>query len=259
MPIGYNAVALLDKGRQRPNNEDRVAHFQTRQGTIWMVCDGMGGHAAGEKAAELAVRAVVEYFHRAPDIPAPALLEEALYEANHAIYTVAQAQPQYQKMGTTCVIALYRDEQVYYAHVGDSRLYHYRASQLRQMTQDHSYVQFLISQGLLDPEDAEYHPRRHVILRALGISARPEPEVAPEPIHIRAGDIILLCSDGLTGMISDSEIAAILSLRLPIQQRANELIRSANEAGGMDNISVILVEFSEKTGTQLPGSNHTPG
>lgn len=258
MPIGYNAVALSDKGRQRPNNEDRVGDFRTRHGAVWMVCDGMGGHAAGEKAAELAVRAVAEYFHRAPEKPPPVLLEEALYEANHAIYTVAQAQPQYRKMGTTCVIALYQNERVYYAHAGDSRLYHYRASKLKQMTLDHSYVQFLISQGLLTPEDAEYHPRRHVILRALGISPRPEPEIAPEPLLVQPGDILLLCSDGLTSMVPDSEIEAILNLRLELRHRANELIRAANDAGGVDNISVILVEFSDKPALSLTSTNHMP-
>ncbi len=246
MPIGYNAIALTDKGRLRPNNEDRVAHFQTRQGAIWMVCDGMGGHAAGEKAAELAVRAVADYFHKAPDKSPYKLLEEALFEANHAIYTVAQANPQYRKMGTTCVLALFQDGKVYYGHAGDSRLYHYRKGRLQQKTVDHSYVQFLISQGMLTPEQAEFHPRRHIILRAIGLSPRPEPEIAPEPLEVQGGDMLLLCSDGLTGMVSDQRIAEIMGLRLPLAQRAKELIREANDAGGVDNISVILVEFQEK-------------
>lgn len=246
MPIGYNAVAFTDQGRLRPNNEDRVAYFQTRRGDVWMVCDGMGGHAAGEKAAELAVRAVVEYFHRAPDAPPPKLLEEALFEANHVIYTVAQANPQYRKMGTTCVLALFQADKVYYGHAGDSRLYHYRKEQLYQKTTDHSYVQFLISQGMLDPEQAEFHPRRHIILRAIGLSPRPEPEIAPEPIEIQAGDMLLLCSDGLTNMVPDKRIAEIMGLPLSLEQRARKLIQEANDAGGTDNISVILVEFYEK-------------
>lgn len=212
-----------------------------------MVCDGMGGHAAGEKAAELAVRAVIDFFERMPPMDPLTLLETALHEANKAIYTVAQVHPQYRKMGTTCVVALHADDKVYYAHVGDSRLYHYRNGTLTQKTQDHSYVQFLIQQGLISPEEAEFHPRRNIILRALGLSPRAEPEVAPEPITVQPGDIIMLCSDGLSSMLSDEEIAKILRLwRVPLLERAQELVHAANEAGGHDNISVILVEFFDK-------------
>ncbi|MCS7296712.1 MAG: Stp1/IreP family PP2C-type Ser/Thr phosphatase [Bacteroidia bacterium] len=243
MPIGYNAVALSDRGRVRPNNEDRVASVRTPYGALWVVCDGMGGHAAGEKAAELAIRAIVDYFSQAPPHPPPQLLEASLYEANRAIYTIAQLYPEYRKMGTTCVVALYNGQSVYYAHIGDSRLYLYREGHLEQKTLDHSYVQFLVSQGLLTPEEAEMHPRRHVILRALGLTSRPEPEVAPEPLHIQSGDLLLLCSDGLSNMLTAPEIARILNLRLLLSQRAQLLVQAANEAGGEDNISLILVEF----------------
>ncbi|MCS6896135.1 MAG: Stp1/IreP family PP2C-type Ser/Thr phosphatase [Bacteroidia bacterium] len=247
MPIGYKSVALSDKGRVRPNNEDRVASFHCRHGAVWMVCDGMGGHAAGEKAAELAVHATIDFFERSSKDAPQVLLEAALHEANNAIYMVAQAQPQYRKMGTTCVIALYSEGKVYYAHVGDSRLYHYRDETLIQKTQDHSYVQFLVQQGLITPEEAEFHPRRNIILRALGLSPRAEPEVASEAIAVEAGDIILLCSDGLSGMLSEKDIVKILRLRrVSLLERARELIYAANEAGGHDNISVILVEFHEE-------------
>lgn len=247
MPISCEVVALSDIGRVRPNNEDRVANIPTPHGHLWMVCDGMGGHAAGEKAAELAVQATVDFFSRAPALEPPLLLEKALFEANEAIYKMAQLHPQYRRMGTTCVMALYRPEveQVYYAHVGDSRLYHYRQGQLALKTLDHSYVQFLISQGMLTPEEAEYHPRRNVILRALGLSSRPEPEIAPEPIEVQAGDLLLLCSDGLNGMLSDAEIGQLLGEGLPLRQKAQALIHAANKAGGLDNISVVLAEFRE--------------
>ncbi|MCS7162925.1 MAG: Stp1/IreP family PP2C-type Ser/Thr phosphatase [Bacteroidia bacterium] len=244
-PIGFRTAALSDRGRIRPNNEDRIAALRLPQGALWMVCDGMGGHAAGEKAAELAVQAVVEYLANAPPLPPPHLLEKALFEANHAIYTMAHLYPQYHRMGTTCVIALYREEEgkLYYAHIGDSRLYLYRQGQLYQKTLDHSYVQFLVSQGLLSPEEAELHPRRHVILRALGLSQRPEIEVALEALTIEPGDCILLCSDGLNNMLSNSDIQAILNTDLPLQAKAHALVKAANEAGGEDNISVVLAEF----------------
>ncbi len=251
MPISCNAVALSDPGRVRPNNEDRVANIPTPHGHLWMVCDGMGGHAAGEKAAELAVQATVDFFSRAPALSPPTLLEKALFEANEAIYKMAQLHPQYRRMGTTCVMALYRPEEqaVYYAHVGDSRLYLYRGVQLEQKTLDHSYVQFLISQGMLTPEEAEFHPRRNVILRALGLSSRPEPEVAPAPLSVEPGDILLLCSDGLNSMLSPTEMAQILALTITLPEKAQKLIQAANAAGGLDNISVVLVEFGEEKKT----------
>lgn len=244
MAISYRAAVLSDPGRVRPHNEDRVAHTRTPRGILWMVCDGMGGHVAGEKAAELAIQAVVDFFSRAPEEAPPRLLELALYEANEAIYKIGQLYSQYRRMGTTCVLALYAQERVYYAHVGDSRLYLYRQGRLIQKTQDHSYVQFLISQGLLTPEEAQFHPRRHVILRALGLSSRPEPEIAPEPIEVQSGDLLLLCSDGLSGMLTDEEIGAILAESVPVEVRARRLVEAANAAGGHDNISVVLVEFA---------------
>jgi protein phosphatase len=111
------------------------------------------------------------------------------------------------------------------------------------MTVDHTYVQFLLLIGAITPEEAAVHPRRHVILRALGISPKPEVEVAPQPIPVRAGDVILLCTDGLTNMLSDGEIERIITSEEPLQRRADRLIQAANEAGGEDNITVLLVEF----------------
>ncbi|MCX7607493.1 MAG: Stp1/IreP family PP2C-type Ser/Thr phosphatase [Bacteroidia bacterium] len=243
MAISYRSAVASDTGRARSNNEDRVAYIRTPHGSLWMVCDGMGGHAAGEKAAELAIQATVDFLSRADSLPPIELLQRALYEANEAIYKIAQLHPQYRRMGTTCVMALYQEGLVYYAHVGDSRLYLYRDGKLEQKTLDHSYVQFLISQGLLTLEEAEYHPRRHVILRALGLSSRPEPEVAPQPIWVQPGDQLLLCSDGLNTMLSNEQIADLLGQNLSVTDKASQLIQAANQAGGLDNISVALVEF----------------
>ncbi len=249
MPIGHKAVVASHQGLIRPNNEDRAAYFTAPQGTLWMVCDGMGGHAAGEKAAELAIQAAIEFLQRTDKALEPrVLIERILYEANEAIFKMAQLHPQYRRMGTTCVVAFRPEGQtaVYYGHVGDSRLYWYTKDHLRQLTLDHSYVQLLISQGLLSPEEAAFHPRRNIILRALGLSARPEPEVAPEPILPQSGDLLLLCSDGLTNMVSEADIQRLMTLPLPLQQRADQLIEAANAAGGEDNVTVILVEFAEE-------------
>ncbi|MCS6789899.1 MAG: Stp1/IreP family PP2C-type Ser/Thr phosphatase [Bacteroidia bacterium] len=240
----HKVAALSDTGRIRSHNEDRIAYTKTKYGDLWIVCDGMGGHQAGEKAAELAIEAILDFFSRTSFMPPANLLEKALFEANAAIYKIAQAYPQYRKMGTTCVLALYQHPRVYYAHVGDSRLYYYHQGQLYQKTMDHSYVQFLVSQGILTPQEAEYHPRRNIILRALGVASRPEPEVAPEPISVTTGDIILLCSDGLNSMLTHEEIQTILETPDIPEVKAQRLIDSANAAGGDDNISVVLVEFS---------------
>lgn len=247
MPIGYKVAARSDTGRVRTNNEDRHAYFTTRQGTFWMVCDGMGGHEAGEVAAQLAIESVANFLENCKEpLEPPLLLERALEEANAIIYKMAQSIPQYRRMGTTCVIAHmpHGSEQVYYAHIGDSRLYWKNRDGFRQMTLDHSYVQFLLLIGAITPEEAAFHPRRHVILRALGIAPRPEIEVAPQPIPVEAGDVILLCSDGLTNMLSDDEIAKVIAEPVPIQVRGDRLIQLANQAGGEDNITVLLIEFS---------------
>ena len=246
MPINHKVAARSDTGRVRSNNEDRHAYFTTRQGTFWMVCDGMGGHAAGEVAAQLAIESVANFLESCKeDLTPPALLEQALVEANAIIYKMSQSIPQYRRMGTTCVLAYMPEgeEAVYYAHVGDSRLYWKSTSGFRQMTMDHTYVQFLLMIGAITPEEAVFHPRRHVILRALGIAPKPEVEVAPQPIPVAPGDVLLLCTDGLTNMLSEAEIEAILSLPEPLHPRADRLIQAANQAGGEDNITVLLVEF----------------
>jgi len=246
MSISHKVAARSDTGRVRSNNEDRHAYFTTRQGTFWMVCDGMGGHAAGEVAAQLAIESVVNFLESCKEeLPPPILLEQALSEANAIIYKMSQSIPAYRRMGTTCVLA-YMPEQgetVYYAHIGDSRLYWKSAKGFRQMTMDHTYVQFLLTIGAITPEEAAFHPRRHIILRALGIAPKPEVEIAPQPISIASGDVLLLCTDGLTNMLSDAEIEGIVSLLVPLHQRADRLIQAANEAGGEDNITVLLVEF----------------
>ncbi len=212
-----------------------------------MVCDGMGGHEAGEVAAQLAIESVANFLENSKEPLDPfTLLGRALEEANAIIYKMAQSIPQYRRMGTTCVIAHlpHGSKEVYYAHVGDSRLYWKNQEGFRQMTLDHSYVQFLLMIGAITPEEAAFHPRRHVILRALGIAPKPEIEVAPQPITAEAGDVILLCSDGLTNMLPDTEIAGVIMEPEPLQWRADKLIHLANEAGGEDNITVLLVEFS---------------
>jgi protein phosphatase len=235
-----------DVGKVRSNNEDYLGYFQTPNGHLFVLCDGMGGHQAGEKASQLAVETFKDFFSK-DYYPSPQeALWNAIVEANQVIYSTAQKFSDYAGMGTTLVAVLIRDNQVFYAHVGDSRLYYFeQATQtLHRITKDHSFVQELVDRGVIKDEDAEKHPRKNEILRALGIHQEVVPEVGTLPILPADNDLLLLCSDGLNGMISDFQIAEIITDKtLNILQRTQKLIEKANEAGGTDNITVQLVRF----------------
>lgn len=246
MPFSYRVAVASDVGLCRKINEDRVAHLQlSHQSALFLVCDGMGGHNAGEKAAEIAVHQMCDYFaeHFAEEKFSPGFLEDAIQYANHAIFLASQVHPSLHRMGTTLVAAVWLKDKVYYAHIGDSRLYLYKDHQLRSLTKDHSFVQYLIDQGILTPEEAAFHPHRHAILRAMGLEAFAEVEVGRQPLSIEKGDILLLCTDGLTNMVEELAIMHILASPQTVEQKAAQLISEANRMGGYDNISVVVVEF----------------
>lgn len=235
-----------DVGRVRSNNEDYLGYFQTPNGHLFVLCDGMGGHQAGEKASQLAVETLREFFNKKFYSNAQEALWQAIVEANQVIYTTSEKFSEYAGMGTTLVAVLIRDNQVFYAHVGDSRLYYFeQATQtLHRITKDHSFVQELVDRGVIKDEDAEKHPRKNEILRALGIHQEVIPEVGILPILPADNDLLLLCSDGLNAMISDFQIGEIITDKnLTILQRTQKLIEKANEAGGTDNITVQLIRF----------------
>ncbi|HWH44237.1 MAG TPA: Stp1/IreP family PP2C-type Ser/Thr phosphatase, partial [Thermoleophilaceae bacterium] len=226
-------VALSDVGRQRSSNED--SYFQGSP--LFAVADGMGGAQAGEVASSIAVKTVGELMEGSWDTPEGRLVEIAT-EANRRIHELSQRDSSRQGMGCTLTVAFVGDGEVTIGHVGDSRAYRLRDGSFEQLTNDHSLVEELVRQGKLTAEEAEVHPQRSIITRALG----PEGEVEVDAFTHAAkpGDLYLLCSDGLTGMVPDERICEILGGDSPLSEAASTLIGAANDNGGRDNITVVL-------------------
>ena len=244
---GYcQVVGLTDIGCVRKANEDFLGWSETKNGLVAVVCDGMGGHAGGATASHIAVESILDtlqtQFYEDPRIA----IGEAIDIANNAILRQAQITPELMGMGSTCVMLIVRNGLVYIGYVGDSRVYLIRNKIIRQLTKDHSYVQMLVDSGRLKPEEAEKHPRKNEITNALGIPEMKPATILQGAITPEAGDCFLLCTDGLTGMISDKEILKTISKQgsLTAQERADMLIQKAKCVGGLDNITVAIVEFS---------------
>jgi protein phosphatase len=249
-------VSQSHPGMVRSHNEDSVS-FDTPSGLV-VLADGMGGYNAGEVASGIAVSVVAtEIKHQLESVnpedkdafsgedTAVVLLRDNVQKANASIFHAAQSQPQYAGMGTTIVAAVFYDDRVAVAHVGDSRMYRLRGELFECITRDHSLLQEQIDSGMISKEDARTSKNKNLVTRAVGIDAEVEAEVH---VHdVRVGDIYLLCSDGLNDMVEDEEIGAtlqILKANLPLA--ANELIQLANDNGGRDNVSVILVKVNGK-------------
>jgi serine/threonine protein phosphatase PrpC len=230
-------VGRTDVGRQRSANEDSLV----LQPPFFAVADGMGGARAGEVASAIAAGA----FEGARDAveAAEVQLARILREANRRIYDLAVTDESRRGMGTTLTAAKVHDGEVSLAHVGDSRAYRLRDGELEQITRDHSLVAELERSGQITPEAAEHHPQRSIITRALG--PEPDVEVDTYTLSARDGDLFLLCSDGLTSMISDDEVGAILRTSETLDAAADALIKAANQSGGKDNITVVLFRLGE--------------
>jgi protein phosphatase len=226
-----------DVGRQRSANEDSLVVNPP----LFAVADGMGGAKAGEVASAVAVEAVEGATESGES--AETELANIVRQANRRIYDLAVADESRRGMGTTLTLAKVHGDEVSLAHVGDSRAYLLRGGELEQLTRDHSLVAELERSGQITPEAAEHHPQRSIITRALG----PEPDVEVDTYTLagRDGDAFLICSDGLTSMISDDEVASILRSAGSLDEAADELVRAANQSGGKDNITVILFRLGE--------------
>lgn len=234
---------LSDTGLVRSVNQD--AHYIDPEGRFFILADGMGGHAGGEEASSLAAETIKSYLVEHWDSPQKSflILEDAFSQANHAIIQDQQAYPERADMGTTAVVLLFRNgEPPWCAHVGDSRLYRLRESQLEQITQDHTWVAKALKAGILSPEQASVHPWRHMLSQCLGREDLAEVEI--QSLEAQAGDRFLLCSDGLTEELSDSAIASLLASPL-CDNAAGALVQAAKEKGGRDNITVVVVAIDD--------------
>jgi serine/threonine protein phosphatase PrpC len=224
-------AALSDVGREREGNEDS---FLDRP-PLFVVADGMGGAEAGEVASQT----VVEVFEQAAAADElPDALEATVQKANGRIYAMAQENPERAGMGCTTTASFVSGGRLTVAHVGDSRLYRLRGGAFEQLTDDHSLVGGLVRLGQLTPEEAEHHPQRSVILRAVGVEASVEVDILQH--ELEPGDVYLACSDGLTGMVRDVVITETLGMFTSLSEAAEMLIELANAAGGRDNITVVL-------------------
>lgn len=247
-----NIAELTHVGMKRKANEDWLGSFECQNGLVAVVCDGMGGHVGGAVASHTAVEAI-EFFLKNNYVEDPRVaIGQAIEYANQAILSRVAQQPELTGMGATCVMVIVRDGLVYVGSVGDSRVYYISGHIIRQLTKDQSFVQLLVDRGELTPEQAERHPRKNEILNALGLPNMTPAVVLPDAIRPTAGDCLLLCSDGLSGMVDDKHICKIVSDRsvLNQQQRVEKLIATANANGGLDNVTAQLVEFSVTPGAE---------
>lgn len=249
-PLALNVAQRTDVGRKRQHNEDSVAYIIPKdqqllehKGALFIVADGMGGHAAGEVASEIAVDSVCTLYYQDADPDVPASLIRAIRYANATIYQRATENAQHSGMGTTCVVAVLRGNIAYIANVGDSRAYLVRHGQVRQISLDHSWVAEQVRMGQMSEEEAQMHSMRNLITRSLGPFPDVEVDVFVE--QVEEGDALVLCSDGLCGMINDQELTSIVEQFGP-QESVYRLVEYANAQGGVDNITAIVARVYQR-------------
>jgi protein phosphatase len=242
-----------DTGRARNNNEDSVAVDEAA--ALAVLADGMGGYNAGEVASGMATsfikaelgRWLGEAADNASDADVRRAMDICVDNANRAIFNAANSNPQYQGMGTTLVVAVFRDARLLMGHVGDSRGYRWRAGRLAQITHDHSLLQEQLDSGLITAEQAALSQNKNLVTRAVGVE---DTVLLETHLHdVMPGDLYLLCSDGLSDMLTDDTIAELLQSAQGLPELAAALIDAANEAGGRDNISVVLARATGPVGT----------
>ena len=250
----FDFVTLTHPGQIRDNNEDSVA--TEPQSGVAVLADGMGGYNAGEIASAMAVtfikaelsRWLLEAGGRASTPEIRRAMEVCIGHANLSIFNAANANPQFSGMGTTVVVGVFEPTRVMLGHVGDSRCYRWRDGHLRQMTRDHSLLQEQLEAGLLTAEQAKVATHKNLVTRALGVEEGVAIDTQEQVPVI--GDVYLLCSDGLSDMLDDDDIQRVLASTSDLPELASQLVSAANNAGGRDNISVILVQAKAKSSPQ---------
>lgn len=240
--------SITDRGKLRENNEDCCLAKEIGSYTLLILADGMGGHKGGEIASRKAIEeisAIMEKNLTEKMLPGQImlLLSEALESANKQIISLSKSDSKLVGMGTTCDVCVISKNTVYIAHIGDSRVYKIskKSNSIRKLTKDHSLVEYMIESGAITPQEALNHPQKNVILRALGTSEDIEVDISHEKLS--SDDVVLLCSDGLTNMLDESVIAQIVSEGTTPEDSAEKLVQLANEAGGADNITVVIAKY----------------
>lgn len=235
--------SITNIGKRRKVNQDYVYTSEQPVGklpNVFIVADGMGGHKAGDYASKVTVETMVEEIRRSEEEAAPIVLEHAIQVANALIRKCAEESSDLEGMGTTVVAATCDEDVLLVANVGDSRLYIVNQKEIRQITRDHSLVEEMVRMGGIGREEARNHPDKNIITRAVGADDVVKPDFFT--VRLNPGDMVLMCTDGLTNMLEDEEIRMILEESRDIVEKAEELVKAANEKGGRDNISVILVD-----------------
>ncbi len=231
--------SVSDTGKVRKRNEDAHLVQLSQEIKKIAVADGMGGHQGGHVASRLALEVIGNYQMNSSSLKED--MGKAVYEANKKIKTRAGSDPELEGMGTTITFLGILDRKGVVAQVGDSRLYLFREGELRRITQDQSLVEEMVRQGKLTQEEAEIHPQRNVLLQALGVEE--EIEVDFYELSLMDGDLFLLCTDGLTGLVTEDELAEFIKEQGDLQNRAQKLVDLANARGGHDNITVVLCSY----------------
>lgn len=247
---GIELASLSDVGCQRDNNEDSFSYWEPasdeefhKKGRLAVVADGMGGYEGGQEASRLAVETVQSVYDKdAGNDPRGALLQ-GFRSAHERIREFADAHPEFQGMGTTCTALALQDLKLYFAHVGDSRLYLMRGETISRLTRDHSYVGRLVESGVLRSDEAERHPQRHILTAALGAGSDVSADSPPGPIVLSDGDILVLCTDGLWSLIPEPQLLEIVT-KNPAPEACAELVNAARGRGGPDNITVQILRIS---------------
>jgi serine/threonine protein phosphatase PrpC len=238
--------ALSETGYVREENQDRMSGIPVSLGALYIVADGMGGHKGGAVAADLAVQELGRHMQQAPaGEPVEQTIRSAFVKANKTVYEKAHSNdPATEGMGTTAVLLLISGQNATLAHVGDSRAYLYRNDKLTRLTTDHTVVQKMVEAGMLKPEEAADHPDSSVLERAIG--SKPDVEVDIRKELLNQGDVILLCSDGLCGYVSDTQIESVLRRHKTVKETTADLVQLALEKGGKDNVTVQLIQYGAR-------------
>ncbi|HVO79557.1 MAG TPA: Stp1/IreP family PP2C-type Ser/Thr phosphatase [Terriglobales bacterium] len=247
---GIELAALSDVGCHRENNEDRYSYWEPAddaqfqlKGRLAIVADGMGGYEGGQEASRLAVETIEEVYADTADSEPQALLLSAFQAAHDRIQQQATERSALHGMGTTCTAIALLGHHLYFAHVGDSRLYLVRDGSISRLTHDHSYVSRLVEHGVISSEEAESHPQRHILTAALGAGSDLTPEMPEQPVALSPGDVLVLCTDGLWGVVHDDEIRSVVSARNP-HEACHELVHTAKQRGGPDNITMQVLRVA---------------